>query len=298
MPTPSVDPTPTIESPQLTPMLPEPVHLECAGISHIGCVRARNEDQFLIARLRKALELIQTSLPEQEPLGDQVGYLFLVADGMGGHAGGAVASAIVLEEVQKHVLQVAKWFFHMDEAAEQLRSRNVSRALERLDRLLIREGEDNPNLRGMGSTLTMATSIGADLFIVHVGDSRAYLFRDGQLHQLTTDHTLAQKMAEIGIIKPEEVRTHRMRNVLVNAIGGKPGVEGQIKLVRLSHGDRLLLCSDGLTGPVPDDHLSHVLSLARPPKETCDLLLDAALKAGAPDNVTAIVADYSIREEK
>ena len=135
-------------------------------------------------------------------LSGPAGYLMLVADGMGGHCGGEVASARVVQAAKNHLLQTAKWFFRFGDDDEELRLRDLREALERIDRELIEEAMDDPSLAGMGTTLTAASSIGEEVFIVHVGDSRAYLFRHGELDQLTRDHTMVQGLIDAGLAAP------------------------------------------------------------------------------------------------
>ncbi len=287
----------TVVLPAEAPTAPADVRMEFAGRTHVGKVRPNNEDQYLIARLHKAVDVLAASLPtERDPhLLQREGYLFLVADGMGGAAAGEVASAIVVRETITHVVETAKWFFRLDDPDEDVRLRMLREALDHVDRRLIEEGEKDPALAGMGTTLTAASVLGAEAFLVHVGDSRAYLFRDGKLEQLTQDHTIGQELVRRGLMPPEEARTHRLRHVLTNVLGGKPGVEGEVVKLQLADGDRLLLCTDGLHGPVPDDETAAILSRHPDPGAACGALIDAALARGGPDNVTAVVAVCSIR---
>jgi serine/threonine protein phosphatase PrpC len=280
----------------VSPAHPSNVRIELAGLSHIGKVRPNNEDQFLIARMRKSLEVLASTQPYQgdAALPDREGYFVMVADGMGGRAGGERASAMVVEEAKKHILQTAKWFFSLDDPDEEVRLRMLRESLERLDRQLIEEAQNDPSLFGMGTTLTAASLVGPDVFIVHVGDSRAYLLHDGHLEQLTTDHTLTQKYVDLGILKPEEAKRHRLRHVLTNAIGGKPGVVGEIQKVRVSDGDRILLCTDGLTDGVTDAHIAEILTRHSDSKQACHALIDAALDKGGRDNITVVVAAYAM----
>jgi protein phosphatase len=275
---------------------PARVQVEFAGLSHIGKVRPNNEDQFLIARMRKSLEVLASTQPYEgdAALPDREGYFMMVADGMGGRAGGERASAMVVEAAKKHILQTAKWFFSLDDPDEEVRLRTLREALERLDRQVVEEAQKDPSLCGMGTTLTGASSVGADVFIVHVGDSRAYLFHDGQLEQLTTDHTLTQKYVELGILRPEEAKKHRLRHVLTNAIGGKLGVVGEVQQLRVANGDRILLCTDGLTDGVTDAHIAEILTRHPDPNKACQTLIDAALEKGGKDNITVVVASYAI----
>ena len=190
-------------------------------------------------------------------------------------------------------METAKWYFRLDDPDENVRLRLLKETLERVDRKLIDEAEENPLLAGMGTTLTALSIIAGDAFIVQVGDSRAYLFRDGALEQLTRDQTLVQELVDRGLVKPEEARTHRLRHVLLNVIGGKLGVEGQIVKLRLFNGDRLLLCTDGLNEPVPDDQIAAILDQKSNPQEACHALVEAALIEGGPDNVTVVVVACS-----
>src|SRR5262245_10844964 len=147
----------------------------------------------------------------------------------------------------------------------------------------------------MGTTLTAAFSMGVDLFIIHLGDSRAYLYRNGELQRLTKDHTLAQAMADAGYIAPEEVRRHARRNTLTNYLGGGHGkVKADLRWLRLRDGDRLLLCTDGLSEMVDDRLIARILHERDQPRDAAQVLLDEALERGGRDDVTVIVARYEI----
>jgi protein phosphatase len=269
--------------------------LEFGALTHVGNVRRNNEDQFLVARARKSLDILATSLSAEAgpPPADREGYFLMVADGIGGSAGGERASAILVKEAQRHIMETVRWFFHLDDPDEEVRLRLLREALERVDRQLIEEAEANPALEGMGTTLTGASIIGDELFIVYAGDSRAYLFRDNHLEQLTHDHTLTQELVDRGLVRPEEARTHRLRHVLTNALGGRSGVRGEVVKLHLLAGDRLLLCTDGLSDMVEDAQITDILHGHPHPEEACLALVEAALARGGKDNVTVIVAVYS-----
>jgi protein phosphatase len=160
---------------------------------------------------------------------------------------------------------------------------------------LSRQADADPALSGMGTTLTVAYSFCRDLFLAHAGDSRAYLFRLGNLHQLTRDHTLAQALAERGQIAPEAVAKHRFKHVLTNVLGGHSGqVETEIQHYRLENGDSLLLCTDGLTDMLEDSEIAEILQREGRAAEACRMLVDLALQAGGRDNVTVVLARYSM----
>ncbi len=283
---------PLKDTAQFTGSAPVITRMTFGALTHTGLVRSNNEDQYLIVRLCKSLDLIDTSLPPSDhlELSDLEGYVMLVADGIGGRAGGERASAVVVHETTQYLLGAAKWFFRLDDPDEHVRVRLLREALERIDRQIINEGKNNPALAGMGTTLTAVSVVGIDVFVVHVGDSRAYLFHEGKLEQLTTDHTLTQQMVDEGLISPEEGRTHRLHNVLTMALGGKPGVDAQIIKRRAALGDRLLLCTDGLSEMISDARIAELLALHPEPGLAARTLIDAALKAGGLDNVTVIVA--------
>jgi len=261
-------------------------------LTHVGLVRSNNEDQFLIVRLHKSLEILQTTLPADQllPLHGREGHVVLVADGIGGRAGGELASAIAVKGAAEYLLGAAKWFFRLDDPDEAVRLRLLREGLDRIDHKILEESKANPRLKGMGTTLTAASIIGPDVFIVHVGDSRAYLLHAGELRQVTTDHTLTQHLVEQGLMSADDARHAPMHNVLINALGGKPGVTADIVKFRLNAGDRLLLCTDGLTEHVTDQRITEVLLAEREPARACEVLVEAALQGGGSDNVTVIVA--------
>jgi protein phosphatase len=268
------------------------VRIQYGAETHVGKVRSSNEDQYLVARAVKSLDILATTVPQKSSaqLLQQEGYFLLVADGLGGHLGGERASALIVNEAVRHIMETAKWFFRLDDPDEDVRLRLLHEALDRADRKLREESERDRTLAGMGTTLTALHILGADAFLVHVGDSRAYLFRDDVLEQLTTDHTLVQQMVQGGLLAPEAVKTHRLRHVVTNVIGGSPGVEGEIVNLRLRDGDRLLLCTDGLTEPVPDEQIAEILRHAPDPQQASHALVEAALNKGGRDNITVVVA--------
>jgi protein phosphatase len=275
---------------------PAQVRLTFGARTHVGKVRPNNEDQYLIVHLAKSLNILDTSLPPEQrvQLHDPEGHVLLVADGMGGHAAGERASAIVVNETLKYLAETTKWFFLLDDPDDNVRERLLCEGLERVDRQLIDEAKRDPALIGMGTTLTAASIIQAAVFLVHVGDSRAYLLRGGHLQQMTRDHTHAQDMVERGEMRPEEARTHRLRHVLSNTLGGLPGVEGEILKFSLADGDRLLLCTDGLTEPVSDYEIRAILLEHPEAQDACGALVEAALARGGPDNITVVMANCSL----
>jgi protein phosphatase len=264
-----------------------------SALSHTGLVRSNNEDQFFVTKLSRSLETMLTSLPDGDvpARADEVNYVMIVADGMGGHAAGEVASRMAISALVSLALQIPDWFFMASEEHASEIKRRVREAIQQVGSELIEQGRQSAALRGMGSTLTGARSFGRDLLIVHVGDSRAYLFRAGRLHRLTKDHTYAQLLLDSGQLSPRDVAG--VRHILTNVLGGSDAeVVVDVDLLRLDDGDRLLLCSDGLTDLVDDDTIATTLSGTQASSEACQRLLQLALDRGGRDNVTVIVASY------
>jgi PPM family protein phosphatase len=232
-----------------------------AGRTDVGRVRSANEDAF--------------------HLGDSV---FAVADGMGGHVAGEVASTTALEPIAKldgHV------FSDATEATTALRDAVIA-----ANRAVVDKAAGDPNYRGMGTTLTAVMIEGRRAHIAHVGDSRAYLLREGSFSQLTNDHTLVQRLIEEGRLTREEAARHPQRSVITRAIGVDAEVEVDAMALELEPGDVMLLCSDGLTGPVEDDAILSLLSTDEPIGDVADALIEAANEAGGPDNITAVVLRF------
>ncbi|WP_441251129.1 PP2C family protein-serine/threonine phosphatase [Kitasatospora sp. McL0602] len=207
--------------------------------------------------------------------------LLAVADGMGGAAAGEVASSEVLGSIVR-----------LDEDVPgadllTLLHDSVQGANERLRQMV----EDDPQLEGMGCTLTALLWTGQRMGLVHIGDSRAYLLRDGRLDQITQDHTWVQRLVDEGRITPEEAETHPQRSLLMRALDGRGQVEPDLSIREVRAGDRYLICSDGLSGPVSHQTLEETLGSFYSPEQTCQELIQLALRGGGPDNITCIVAD-------
>jgi PPM family protein phosphatase len=233
-----------------------PLRLVAAGVTDVGRVRDGNEDGFL----------------------DEAGRLGVVAvaDGMGGHRGGEVASATALESLRAAL-----------SAGRPLRD-----AIVGANDAVLEKSVSDQQLYGMGTTLTVGT-LGTDgnLVIGHVGDSRAYLLRDGDLSQITNDHSLVEELVRGGELTPEQAESHPQRSVITRAVGIDPEIDVDEYPVQIRAGDRLLLCSDGLTTMVRPEDIGEILTRESDPKRAAQLLVDAANEAGGEDNVTAVVVD-------
>jgi PPM family protein phosphatase len=295
----------TAEYPALAKQWPKTVSslvkVDLGACSHTGKVRLNNEDSFLVTRIERSLQTLLTNLPAGDipDHNTEVGYGMLVADGIGGAAAGEIASRTAISTLVELVLQTPDWHMRLDnEGANEVLAR-LDQRFVKLREALIERARAEPGLSGMGTTLTLAVSHAASLVIAHIGDSRAYLFHEGQLHLLTRDQTVAQELAEIGVISPEEVAKHPGRHVLTGAIATQ-GEEAQAEFhqVWLADGDQLLLCTDGLTETVADAAIVAVLEQAGPSADACRALVELALEAGGKDNVTVVLGRYSIPEEK
>jgi PPM family protein phosphatase len=270
--------------------------VDVSGLSHAGKVRARNEDHFIVTRIGRYLETVLTTLPPGEvpERAEEAGYTLIVADGMGGHSGGELASRMAISGLMKLALAMPDWIFRLDDTVAADAKQRSKKRFRRLNTLLIEHGRQDPSVRGMGTTLTAARNMGRQLQIVHVGDSRVYLLHEACLHRLTRDHTYVQLLVDSGQLSKEEAAHFGARHVLVNALGGfDEDVEVDVDQLKLTTGDRLLLCSDGLTDLVDDDAIRQVLIDCRESAEACRRLVDLALAAGGKDNVTVVVASYT-----
>jgi protein phosphatase len=274
------------------------IPIDVSGLSHAGRVRSGNEDHFIVTRIGRYLETALTSLPPGEvpDRAEEFGYAMIVADGMGGHAAGELASRMAISGLVKLVLAMPEWIFRIDENVAADVSERSMRRLHTVNSLLIERGRSDPDVRGMGTTLTAARIMGPHLQIVHVGDSRAYLLRGDRLHRLTRDHTYVQLLIDSGELSAEEAVHFGGRHVLVNALGGSSDdVEVDVDQLQLAAGDRLLLCSDGLTEMVDDDSIRAILLERRESDDACRRLVDLALDHGGKDNITVVVATYGAR---
>jgi protein phosphatase len=229
------------------------MRIEVGATTDIGRVRERNEDSILV-----------------EPP------LFVVADGMGGHRGGQVASRVALETIERLVAE------GRGSLPDHVRGAN---------RAVWDRSVEDERLSGMGTTLTATRVDGAIALIAHVGDSRAYLLRDGELRQLTEDHTLVARMVKSGEITEAEAEVHPHKNVLTRALGTDEQVEVDEDTIALQDGDRLLLCSDGLTGMVTEDQIQAILENSEQPQQAADRLVKAANRAGGIDNISVVVLE-------
>ncbi len=244
------------------------MQLVACGITDVGVKRDRNEDAFLI--------------------NDDL-RLYVVADGMGGHAGGEVASALAVNTVDEVLaatdIDVAPGDAH--DPVDALRQR-VALSVRKAGERILAWAASHPEFRGMGTTAVVLLIQGANAFIAHIGDSRLYAVRDGVIEQVTEDHSLVAQSIREGLMTAEQARTHRMRNVITKALGFEHGAEPDITVRALRRGDIFLLCTDGLSGKVEDAELCDHL-LRYDPQEAARQLVGLACARGGEDNITAII---------
>ncbi len=271
-----------------------PLAVRSFGLTDVGKVRDRNEDQFLVATLLKSLQVEQTSLPQAKVQhSSDRSYLFVVADGMGGHAGGEQASALALDSVETFILGTFQWFAKFKGSEQDQVLADFQNALGQANARVLVEAAERPELHGMGTTLTLAYCLNDVLFVAHVGDSRCYLRRHGVLYRLTRDHTLVEDMVRRGELPADQAAQHRWRHVITNVVGGSAAdLTVEVHRLHLEGGDRVLLCSDGLTEMLSADDVSHVLQTEAEPEQACRRLVTRANEAGGRDNITTIVVDF------
>jgi PPM family protein phosphatase len=235
------------------------LRIEFGVRSDPGKIRTSNEDSY-IANTKCAV--------------------FLVADGMGGHAAGEIASQIAASTVEEILSNGDSEF-----TTEQL----LQFAVQKANTSVFETQRIRPECRGMGSTLTVLVFRENQYHVAQVGDSRAYLLREGTLNQLTQDHSLVWPLYKSSIISKEEISRHPQKNLITRSIGTQPNVEADLQMGDALAGDLYLLCSDGLTDVLYDQKIQSLLSTNRNPQELSELLVDAANAGGGPDNITTVV---------
>ncbi|EKK03890.1 phosphoprotein phosphatase [Rhodopirellula baltica SH28] len=270
--------------------------IRAAGRTDVGQRRKDNQDQFLIAELRKSMQIHSTSLALDEEcmlFGGRSGELLVVADGMGGHAAGRRASNLAVDHLISQLLNNIHWFLHLDEDHDEAFIESLKALLQQTHTKLLAEAQDATEHRGMGTTLTLAYLVWPRMYVVHAGDSRCYLVRDSKCEQLTTDHTLAKQLVDAGGMKPEDEASSRWSNVLWNVLGGHGHNEliAEVRRVELQKNDTVVLCSDGLTRYIDDATLlSIVQQYGDDVDEMADHLIALANGSGGIDNITVVVS--------
>jgi len=255
--------------------------MRSVGRTDIGLVRKVNEDSFLCEKL----EGIENS------------YLYIVADGMGGHNAGEVASSMAVQEVASHIKGNIEMLGHDENKILDLIRNSMLHANDRVYKTSIMKS----NCLGMGTTLSMVLIKDGAAYIGHVGDSRIYLIREKLIRKLTEDHSLVAELVKSGSIKPEEADSHPQKNVITRALGTEYNLDPDVFPESIQDGDIILICSDGLTNAVKEEDMARIVVDSADLNEACGLLIDKAKENGGFDNITAVViqmckgGDYSDR---
>jgi len=273
------------------------IQVDAHGQTDIGHERRDNEDQFLVAALRKVVEITHTSLPDPYRTRFDSGaraLLLLVADGVGGTARGGEASSITLDTIVHYVTNSMRCFYKLDEQVQQDLLAELARSVQESHAKVREEAARGGGMTRMATTLTMAHVLWPRAYVVQIGDSRCYHLRGAALRKLTRDQTYAQELLERGALTADEAEQSPLSQVLTRAIGGKDSeLLPEIGQVALELGDALLLCTDGLTKHVPDAAIAKLLASSATATATCEALIGAALEGGGSDNVTVVVCRFA-----
>lgn len=284
-------PTPPAGSAAVSsPPKPRDEDLDFFGLTHQGLVRKQNEDNFLLCSLHKTMKVITTSLPNPELLelpSQRLASFSMVADGVGGHAGGETASRAALEAMASYVTNAMECFYRADPCRESVFLDAMRDAAMESHAAVKREGQASGALAGMSTTLTLAIGVWPMLYVLQVGDSRLYRLRGDVLEQLTRDQTVAQDLVDKGILPRANVFRSPFAHVLSSSIGGH--TDPVVTAMQFVPGDMLLLCTDGLTKHVPDEKIRERLIGLTSSEQVCRELVQDALDGGGSDNITVVV---------
>ncbi len=273
------------------------VRVEFGARSHRGASLTTNEDHYLVLRVGRHQETLATSLTGSDvpPRYEESGYAMLVADGLGEGGSGSVASRVALSAFAHFALQDGKWNVRIDASTAAEIFERAERFYAQMDAAVRAQAGTDPVLKGMTTSLTATYTAGDDLFVAHVGHSRAYLFRAGALMLLTRDHTIERRLADTHRPASVERGAQDVRHILTDAVGA-PGARPSVEVERfqLMNADLVLLCTNGLTDMIDDDRIADVLALRRSPDEQCAMLTELANREGGADNITVVLAEYHI----
>lgn len=276
-------------SSSIPPRKPRDEEIDVYGLTHVGKVRATNQDHFLLGSLHKRLSIQQSSLPAgQMPLNEErVAFLMMVADGVGGGQKGEEASRVALEDVTRYISESAKCYYQAD-GGETDFVEALQEAAARCHQHLLDRAASDPDAAGMATTLTLFIGVWPWAYLLQVGDSRYYLYRAGELKQITRDQTMAEELAASGAMPRPAALASRWAHVLSSSIGGPQSVPVVIRMAS-DWANIHLMCSDGLTKHVSNERISERLGAMTSAKSACEELLQDALDGGGTDNITIIV---------
>ena len=269
-----------------------PIQFDLAGASDIGSKRKQNQDHYMIAELRRQLSVISTDVPLEscdELYGCEPGQLLVVADGMGGHSDGELASNLAVQACARYVLDMMHWFLKLSTNDEDDFLDELSQSLTSAQEALYSRSDEGQGR--MGTTVTLAYILWPRMYVIHAGDSRCYVQRDGELSQLTKDHTVAQQLIDDKLMTADQAEKSAFAHVLWNCVGGSNDlVKPEVIRYRLQPGDQVLLCSDGLHGMIDDDAIASVLRSNAASEDAVKQLIADAIRGGGRDNVTTVLA--------
>jgi PPM family protein phosphatase len=269
-------------------MSPGPLRITVFAKTDLGQSRDHNEDTFLVADLSTGKSSLMPAVREHA-LGPR-GSLFMVADGMGGAAAGELASAMAADIIYRHMSSA--WPADGDLSAQRFAYR-MREAVELANGELFRYASEHPEVRGMGTTVTVAGVFGTELYLAQIGDSRGYLVRGGRAIQLTRDQSLMQRLVDAGEMTEEEAERSERRNIILQALGPDPRVRVDLSQQSLRRGDLLVMCSDGLSGLVKKDEIAERAARQPDLAALCTELIDLANSRGGPDNITVVTVRFS-----
>ncbi len=252
------------------------MRIEVAGQTDVGRKRAHNEDSFAVYSEHG---------------------LYMVADGMGGHASGEVASRMAIETMRDFFVQTSDdpdktWPYKMDRSKDYDENRLIT-AIMLSNLRIYQTAKENPKQRGMGTTIAVVFVVEEGMYVAHVGDSRVYRIRNGKMTQLTEDHSLLNDYKKMKNLSEEEIEAFPHKNVIVRALGMKDTVKVDTRYEQPEPGDIILICSDGLAGPVSDGDIQHIVSTSPDLSAAAQRLIDAANENGGPDNITAVLTQWT-----
>ena len=288
----------TTEVPAVPERKPRDDEIDVHGLTHPGKVRSDNQDHFLICALKKQVVVHQTSLPQTEQLlaePERLAFLAMVADGVGGGAKGAEASQMALAAVTQYVTNSMRSYYTARASDDQTLTLALKEGALQCHAEMVQRGQEDPDYRGMATTLTLYLGVWPRAYLLQVGDSRCYLLRDGELTQMSRDQTMAQELIDLGVTVSSEAMEGRLANTLSSSIGGRQTAPAVTRL-DMKWGNVVLLCSDGLTKHVSDERIRERLRSMTSAKQACEDLLEDALADGGTDNITLIVGRALLNE--
>src|SRR5215467_9714748 len=241
------------------------MRLAAGELTDVGRKRERNQDN------------VTHFIPPDENVLEEKGALFVVCDGMGGHAAGEVAAELGVNTIRDS--------YYSSRSKDTINA--LAAAIETANDTIYNHAREHPELSGMGTTCVVAAVVDGRVFVVNIGDSRAYLVRDGKMRQITRDHSWVAEQVRVGLLTEEQARNHSHRNVITRSLGTQPNVTADLFVETMHNGDRVLLCSDGLHGYVDEGEIEQVVTGDREPDAVVQALIDMANANGGPDNISA-----------